>query len=125
MRLAFSGWTLRRVRGPAKRVCCGCSGWARSRGPAAPVTGSQLPPGPEPCTRKGPPASLPRSEEVIFDQGLTGPTAGNVLGPAVGQELGQTSAELIRCAMTVVPMIEIRPGYAFNVVVTEDLVFLG
>jgi len=58
-------------------------------------------------------------------QGFTGPTAGNVLGAAVGQELGQTSAELIRRGMSIAPSIEIRPGYAFNVMVTQDLVFPG
>ena len=60
-----------------------------------------------------------------FGQGFTGPTAGNVLGAAVGQELGQTSAELIRRGMSIAPTIEIRPGYAFNVMVTQDLVFPG
>jgi len=48
-----------------------------------------------------------------------------VLGAAVGQELGQTSAELIRRGMNISPTIEIRPGYAFNVMVTQDLVFPG
>src|SRR5713101_5730434 len=52
-----------------------------------------------------------------------GPTAGNVLGAAVGQELGQVSSELIRRGMSIAPTIEIRPGYAFNVMVTQDLVF--
>ena len=50
---------------------------------------------------------------------------GGVLGAGVGQELGQTSAELIRRGMNIAPTIEIRPGYAFNVMVTQDLVFPG
>ena len=43
----------------------------------------------------------------------------------MGQELGQTSTELIRRGMNIAPTIEIRPGYAFNVMVTQDLVFPG
>ncbi len=60
-----------------------------------------------------------------FGRGFTGPIAGNVLGAAVGQQLGQTSTELIRRGMNVAPTIEVRPGYAFNVMVTQDLVFPG
>ena len=60
-----------------------------------------------------------------FGRGFTGPSAGNVLGAAVGQQLGQTSNELIRRGMNVAHTIEIRPGYAFNVMVTQDLVFPG
>ena len=48
-----------------------------------------------------------------------------MLGEAVGQELGQTSNELIRRGINIAPTIEIRPGYAFNVMVTQDLVFPG
>jgi type IV secretion system protein VirB10 len=70
-------------------------------------------------------AGLQLSQIPSFGQGFTGPTAGNVLGAAVGQELGQTSSELIRRGMNIAPTIEIRPGYAFNVMVTQDLVFPG
>ena len=70
-------------------------------------------------------AGIQLSQIPSFGQGFTGPTAGNVLGAAVGQELGQTSTELIRRGMNIAPTIEIRPGYAFNVMVTQDLVFPG
>src|SRR5437870_7878972 len=70
-------------------------------------------------------AGLQLSQIPSFGQGFTGPTAGNVLGAAVGQELGQTSTELIRRGMNIAPTIEVRPGYAFNVMVTQDLVFPG
>ena len=33
--------------------------------------------------------------------------------------------ELIRRGINIAPTIEIRPGYAFNVMVTQDLVFPG
>jgi type IV secretion system protein VirB10 len=63
--------------------------------------------------------------QIPRGQGFTGPSAGNVPGAAVGQELGQTSNELIRRGINIAPTIEIRPGYAFNVMVTQDLVFPG
>ena len=70
-------------------------------------------------------AGVQLSQIPSFGQGFTGPTAGNVLGAAVEQELDQTSTELIRRGMSIAPTIEIRPGYAFNVMVTQDLVFPG
>jgi conjugative transfer protein CagX len=45
--------------------------------------------------------------------------------PPLGQELGQTANELIRRGINVAPTLEIRPGYPFNVMVTQDLVFPG
>jgi type IV secretion system protein VirB10 len=70
-------------------------------------------------------AGVQLSQIPDFGQGFAGPTAGNVLGAAVGQQLGQTSSELIRRGLNVAPTIEIRPGYPFNVMVTQDLVFPG
>lgn len=70
-------------------------------------------------------AGLQLSQIPDLGRGCTGPTGGNVLGAAVGQELGQTSAEVIRRGINVAPTIEIRPGHAFNVMVTQDLVSRG
>jgi type IV secretory pathway VirB10-like protein len=70
-------------------------------------------------------AGVQLSQIPDFGRGFAGPSASNVLGAAVGQELGQTSAEMIRRGMNISPTIEIRPGYAFNVMVTQDLVFPG
>lgn len=70
-------------------------------------------------------AGLQLSQIPDFGQGFSGPSAGNVLGAALGQQLGQTSSELIRRGMNVSPTIEIRPGYAFSVMVTQDIVFPG
>jgi type IV secretion system protein VirB10 len=70
-------------------------------------------------------AGVQLSQIPDFGRGFAGPTAGNVLGAAVGQQLGQTSGELIRRGIDVAPTLEIRPGYAFNVMMTQDLVFPG
>jgi type IV secretion system protein VirB10 len=70
-------------------------------------------------------AGVQLSQIPEFGQDFRGPTAGNVLGAAVGQQLGSTAAELIRRGMTVAPTLEIRPGYPFNVMVTQDVIFPG
>jgi type IV secretion system protein TrbI len=70
-------------------------------------------------------AGVQLSQIPDFGRGFAGPTAGNVLGAARGQQLGQTSGQLIRRGIDVAPTLEIRPGYAFNVMVTRDLVFPG
>lgn len=49
--------------------------------------------------------------------------AGDVMSAALGQQLGQVAAEMIRKNMNVSPTLEIRPGYRFNVIVTKDLTF--
>jgi type IV secretion system protein VirB10 len=70
-------------------------------------------------------AGVQLSQVPDFGRGFSGPTAGNVLGAAVGQELGQTASELIRRGINIAPTLEIRPGYAFNVMVTQDIVLPG
>ncbi len=42
---------------------------------------------------------------------------------SLGQELGETSNELIRKNLSISPTLEIRPGFKFNIVVMKDLVF--
>ena len=42
---------------------------------------------------------------------------------SLGQELSDTSNELIRKNLSISPTLEIRPGFKFNVVVMKDLVF--
>jgi hypothetical protein len=70
-------------------------------------------------------AGVQLSQFPDFGRGFAGPSAGSVLGTAVGQQLGQTTGELIRRGIDVARTLEIRPGYAFNVMVTQDLEFTG
>jgi type IV secretion system protein VirB10 len=51
------------------------------------------------------------------------PDAGSSLSEALGQQLGQATAQLISKNANVSPTLEIRPGYRFNVIVTKDLSF--
>ena len=43
--------------------------------------------------------------------------------PAMGQQLGQVTAQLIAKNMNIAPTLEIRPGYRFNVIVIKDMAF--
>ncbi len=70
-------------------------------------------------------AGIQLSQIPQYGQNFQGPTAGNVLGGAVGQQFGSVSADLLRRGMTLAPTLEIRPGYPFNIMVTQDLVFPG
>jgi type IV secretory pathway VirB10-like protein len=51
------------------------------------------------------------------------PDAGSALSEALGQQLGQVTAQLIAKNMNIAPTLEIRPGYRFNVIVTKDMTF--
>ena len=53
-------------------------------------------------------AGVQLSQIPDFDRGFAGPTAGNVLGAALGQQLGRTSGELIYHGIDVAPTLEIR-----------------
>lgn len=49
--------------------------------------------------------------------------AGDALSEALGQQLGQATAQMIMRNLNIAPTIEIRPGYRFNVMVSKDMVF--
>ncbi|WP_025983523.1 TrbI/VirB10 family protein [Xanthomonas phaseoli] len=51
------------------------------------------------------------------------PTASSELSQALGQQLGQVTAQMISKNLNIAPTIEIRPGYRFNIIVVKDLDF--
>jgi type IV secretory pathway VirB10-like protein len=51
------------------------------------------------------------------------PTAGSAMSEALGQQLGQVTAQLIAKNLNIAPTLETRPGYRFNVVVVKDMTF--
>jgi type IV secretory pathway VirB10-like protein len=51
------------------------------------------------------------------------PSFGSAMSEAVGQQLGQVTAQLIAKNLNIAPTLEIRPGYRFNVIVTKDMTF--
>jgi type IV secretion system protein VirB10 len=56
---------------------------------------------------------------------LAPPSAGQVAGGALGQELSGVASELLRRGMDVPPTITISQGQSFNVFLRADLVFAG
>jgi len=50
-------------------------------------------------------------------------TTAGALNQALGQQLGQVTAQMIAKNLNIAPTLEIRPGFRFNVVVTKDLTF--
>ncbi|AZK89888.1 TrbI/VirB10 family protein [Xanthomonas oryzae] len=51
------------------------------------------------------------------------PTASSELSQALGQQLGQVTAQMIAKNLNIAPTLEIRPGYRFNIIVVKDLDF--
>ena len=51
------------------------------------------------------------------------PTASSAMSEALGQQLGQVTAQLITKNLNIAPTLEIRPGYRFNVIVIKDMTF--
>lgn len=49
--------------------------------------------------------------------------AGSAMSEALGQQLGQVTAQMIAKNLNIAPTLEIRPGYRFNVIVTKDMTF--
>jgi type IV secretion system protein VirB10 len=54
---------------------------------------------------------------------LAYPSAGQIAGGAVGQEVSQLGEQITRRNLNVQPTIKIPPGYKFNVHVNRDIVF--
>jgi type IV secretion system protein VirB10 len=51
------------------------------------------------------------------------PTASSELSQALGQQLGNVTAQMIAKNLNIAPTLEIRPGYRFNIIATRDMVF--
>lgn len=54
---------------------------------------------------------------------FTQPNAQSTMSEALGQQLGEVTAQMIAKNLNIAPTLEIRPGYRFNIMVTKDLVF--
>ena len=55
--------------------------------------------------------------------GSYSPNASSALSQALGQQLGHVTAQMIQKNMNIAPTLDIRPGFRFNVIVTQDLTF--
>lgn len=70
-------------------------------------------------------AGITLSQDRNQTTGLGGQqqTASGALSEALGQQLGQVTAQLISKNINRAPTLEVRPGYRLNVIVTKDLSF--
>jgi type IV secretory pathway VirB10-like protein len=51
------------------------------------------------------------------------PSTSQVMGGALGQQMGQITLGMMNKNLDIQPTLKIRPGYEFNVTITSDLVF--
>jgi type IV secretory pathway VirB10-like protein len=69
-------------------------------------------------------AGISYSQDRNNNQGLYAqPTMSGELSQALGQQLGQVTAQMIAKNLNIAPLNTIRSGYSFNITVTKDLVF--
>ena len=68
--------------------------------------------------------SISQSGLSDTDRGL-GLSAADVASASLGQNLGQVATEVVRRGLNRQPTLIIRPGYRFNIMVTQELVLPG
>jgi len=68
-------------------------------------------------------AGVAYSQETNNNNGVySQPNAGSALSEALGQQLGNVTAQMISKNLNISPTLEIRPGFRFNVMCIKDLV---
>lgn len=70
-------------------------------------------------------AGIARSQDYGRDTVNFRPTASSAMSEALGQQIGQVTAQMVAKNLNIAPTLEIRPGYRFNVIVTRDMNFSG
>lgn len=67
--------------------------------------------------------SQDQNNSSSFGGGNQRESASSAMSEALGQQLGQVTAQMIAKNLNIAPTLEIRPGFRFNVMVTKDLTF--
>ena len=68
-------------------------------------------------------AGVSMSQNANSSSGVNAqPTASSALSEALGQQLGNVTAQMISKNLSISPTLEIRPGFRFNVMCIKDLV---
>lgn len=67
--------------------------------------------------------SQPRQQTISVLGGGSEPSAQQIVGAAVGQQIAQLGTEMARKNMQIQPTITVRKGYQFVVMVNKDVVF--
>ena len=68
-------------------------------------------------------ASIATNQGQNNGSGYEQPSVSSEMSSALGQQLGQVSAQIVSKNLNVAPTIEIRPGYRFNIVAVKDVTF--
>lgn len=68
-------------------------------------------------------ASMATDQGQSSGTGFQQPTVSSELSSALGQQLGQVSAQIVSKNLNVAPTLKIRPGYRFNIVTVKDVTF--
>lgn len=74
-------------------------------------------------------AGITAGASMATDQGNSGgtgyeqPGVSSELSSALGQQLGQVSAQIVSKNLNIAPTLKIRPGYRFNIVTVKDVAF--
>ncbi len=68
-------------------------------------------------------AGVAYSQNQGHSAGYEQPSINSELRQALGQQLGQVTAQMIAKNLNIAPTLEIRPGYRFNIMVVKDLDF--
>lgn len=68
-------------------------------------------------------ASLATDQGNNNATGYQQPSVSSELSSALGQQLGQTSAQIISKNLNIAPTVKIRPGYRFNIITVKDVTF--
>ena len=70
-------------------------------------------------------AGLQLSQPRQSNDNASQPSVNQILAQNIGISLSQTTDQLLRKNINIQPTLEIRPGYLFNVTVTQDMLFPG
>lgn len=68
-------------------------------------------------------ASMATDQGQNSGTGFQQPSVSSELSSALGQQLGQVSAQIVSKNLNVAPTLKIRPGYRFNIVTVKDVTF--
>jgi type IV secretion system protein VirB10 len=68
-------------------------------------------------------ASMATDQGQNSGTGYQQPSVSSELSSALGQQLGQVSAQIVSKNLNVAPTLKIRPGYRFNIVTVKDVTF--
>lgn len=68
-------------------------------------------------------AGITYSQDKYTSNNENGTTASSAMAQSFGNQMGNTTIQMIQKNMNISPTLEIRPGFKINVMVTKDIIF--